>query len=65
MRQVDELMERIAEAMAKTPYFHDFQAIALGGDAKKTFLWLDEKWRNGELPAEFGPLLTDLFFMLH
>jgi len=58
-------MDQIAEVMARTPYLSELQNMMQRGDAKKTFLWLDEKWRNGELPAELGPLLTDLFFMLH
>ena len=65
MKQVDELMDQIAEVMATTPYFSELQNMMQRGDAKKTFLWLDEKWRDGELPAELEPLLTDLFFMLH
>ena len=65
MKQVGELMEQIAVAMAKTSCFQDFQAVAAAGDAKKTFLWLDARWRNGDLPEELKPLLTDLFFMLH
>ena len=65
MKQVDELMDQIADAMSETAYFDDFRNVLQKGDSKKTFLWLDEKWRNDELPAELETLLTDLFFMLH
>ena len=65
MKQIDTLMGQVAEAIKKTPLFQEFQAVFLGGDVKETYLWLDEKWRKGELPADLGPLLTDLFFMLH
>jgi hypothetical protein len=65
VNQVDELMDRIADVMVKTPYNSEFESLMQRGDAKKVFLWLDEKWRNGQLPLELGPLLTDLFFMLH
>ena len=65
MKQVERLMERIVKVMEKTPYAHEFEQLSLDCDEKKTFLWLDEKWRNGDLPIEFEPLLKDLFFMLH
>lgn len=65
MKQVDELMDQIADIMSKTPYFDEFLNVRQKGDPKKTFLWLDEKWENRMLPAELEPLLTDLFFMLH
>ena len=65
MNKIKSIISDISEIIEKTNFKCEFNDIKKSGDAKKIFLWVECKLRNGDLSHELKPLLTDLYFMIH
>ena len=65
MNKTESIISDISEIIEKTNFNREFNDIKKYGDAQKIFLWVERKLRNGDLPHELKPLLTDLYFMIH
>ena len=65
--RIENFYKAFDEILSKynNPLLADFNVMIQEKNPQQVFLWLDEKYRNAELPKEIEPLLTDFFGWVH